>query len=394
MTKEKLTDYEGKLLCKTCGHYVSKHGIFHKSVFEDYSITKCKVCEWIDRHGGIPKYKNITDSQMIEVLHYIIYVNEGSLNEVADMCGISIEEVVELWDILRVGKKKIYIKVKCANCSNEVCVVPSVFKKNENIFCGRECYHAYRAAHLPKGEDSPFYNRIETKCANCGNPIKVIPFSYNATNADNEHNNFCSHKCYWEFRSKHYVGEKSNFYNYSPTERQIQKTVEMVLTRKKDDNRLNSGIQLKVNTFLDDLKIGFEREHIINYYSIDNYLIDSGLMIEVMGDYWHSNPTRYNENKYMLNQTQLKDIRKDKAKHTYIQKYHNVEILYLWETDINKNPELCIKLIQKYLSNNGVLDNYHSFNWHLDGENIKLNSSIIIPYQDKSVDEYKNLVKA
>ena len=113
-----------------------------------------------------------------------------------------------------------------------------------------------------------------------------------------------------------------------------------------------------------------------------------------MGNYWHVHPLRYNENKYLINEKQFGWIKKDKSKHTYIKNHIGIEILYLWETDIIKNPELCEQLILEYIKNNGILFNYHSFNYHLDSNSIlKLNDKIIIPYQDQISKDYKYLLK-
>lgn len=393
MTKDKLANYDGKLLCKTCGHYVNKTGVYHKSVFADFSITKCKVCGWIERHG-IPKYKDITDKQFIEVMHYIIYEGDVALNHVAEMCNITLDEAVELWDLMCKKGLKMSVEVECANCGTKFKVTPGVYKQSENNFCSSKCYHEYQAEHTPKGEDSPFYNRIKTHCDNCGKEIEVIPHDYNTVNQYNDNHNFCSQECYWEFRGKYYVGDKSNITKYHPTEEQKQEQLAKLLMKAHSPSRLDTSIQKKINEVLDSLDIKYEREYPVKFYSLDNYLTDTGLIIEVMGDYWHSNPIRYNKDKYMLNEIQSRTIIKDKQKSTYISNHLCVKILYLWETDINKNIELCTHLIQKYLDNNGVLDNYHSFNWHISDNDIKLNSSIIIPYQDQSIDKYRHLIKA
>lgn len=44
--------------------------------------------------------------------------------------------------------------------------------------------------------------------------------------------------------------------------------------------------------------------------------------------------------------------------------------------------DVCKKLIDKYITRNGILDNYHSFNYHLENDNLILNENIVIPYQD------------
>ena len=44
---------------------------------------------------------------------------------------------------------------------------------------------------------------------------------------------------------------------------------------------------------------------------------------------------------------------------------------------------MCWSLIDKYINNNGVLDNYHSFNYHLEDNNdLKLNDALITPIQE------------
>ena len=153
---------------------------------------------------------------------------------------------------------------------------------------------------------------------------------------------------------------------------------------------VNSKPQMILNNLLDTMNIAYEREYPLKYYSIDNYLKENNLMIEVQGDYWHSNPLKYNKS---LNEIQARGIKKDKAKHTYVKKYFNIEILYLWENDIIKNLDICKQLIQLYINSNGNLSNYHSFNYYLDAANkLCLKDDIIIPYQNMDYETYKKLI--
>lgn len=135
---------------------------------------------------------------------------------------------------------------------------------------------------------------------------------------------------------------------------------------------------------LDNMGIKYINEYNVEYYAVDNYLVDYNLFIEVMGDYWHCSPIRYPIIKY---QQQREAIRRDKAKHTYITETYNIPILYLWESDINKNPKLCESLIQKFINENGRLQNYNSFNYHLDNDKITLNDNIVLSYSELSKDE-------
>lgn len=147
-----------------------------------------------------------------------------------------------------------------------------------------------------------------------------------------------------------------------------------------------------MDSILEKNNISFEREKSVKYYCIDNYLVESKLMIEVMGDYWHSNPLKFSNK---INQIQYDRIPKDKAKHTYVKNKYNVEILYLWESsDIYGNQNLCEKLILEYIKRNGKLYNYHSFNYCLnENGDVCIKDNLIIPYQDKNINEYKQLLK-
>lgn len=149
----------------------------------------------------------------------------------------------------------------------------------------------------------------------------------------------------------------------------------------KSNDRFDSKIQLIVNDILDKNNIKYEREYRVKYYAIDNYLVDSGLIIEVMGDYWHASPLVYNDFSF-TNKTQKKDVHIDKSKHTYIRNIYGKEILYLWEYDVNNNVDLCEALILEYINNDGRLDNYHSFNWNYNNGILSMNDDVITPYQD------------
>lgn len=81
-----------------------------------------------------------------------------------------------------------------------------------------------------------------------------------------------------------------------------------------------------------------------------------------------------------LNDIQLKDTVRDKRKNTYIKKYYNINILYLWESDILNNQQLCKSLILYYIKNNGLLSDYNSFNYSLIDNKVTLKSNIINPY--------------
>ena len=97
-----------------------------------------------------------------------------------------------------------------------------------------------------------------------------------------------------------------------------------------------------------------------------------------MGDYWHGNPIKYKEKDLSI--IQLKSKKRDKSKHTYIKKYHNFEILYLWENDIINEVNLCKSLINLYIKHKGILKDYNSFNYYVNDNKTILKDEIIYPY--------------
>ncbi len=213
-----------------------------------------------------------------------------------------------------------------------------------------------------KGENNPkWVERFSIKCDQCG-----IDMELTAYNLQNQEHYFCSRECQGKWRSENLSGENSPIYGrgdeiWTPAMR--LKAAENAVIRLKGLNfsKKSTKPQLIINDLLDNLNIKFENELDCKYYLVDNYLIDFNLMIEVQGNFFHCNPVMNLENS-----RKVKIIGKDKAKHTYIKKYKNIEVLYLWEKDIYENILLCEKLILKYIGNNGVLDNYHSFNYQLD----------------------------
>jgi len=394
MTKENFENLNNETIhCKHCNRNLPKKCFSYSYVTKDGSASRCKYCDWLIRHNGTPKIEEYNLDLINDVLEDIIFERINYLNELSEKYKLSLSDVICLIKKLKIGNKKLLIHTNCANCNKEIDVVLSVYEKNKNVFCCKECYYRFKKDNSVSGKMNKQYNRIKTTCTNCGKDIEVIPFDYNLKNSFGDNHNFCSQKCYWEFRKKYYVGEKSSTYNRIITDEERNRMRRTVLKTLQKSDRLNSKIQLITNFLLDKNNVKYKREYPIEFYSIDNYLTESKLMIEVMGDYWHSSPLKYGDGKYLLNDIQYKGIRHDKQKHTYILNHFGIEILYLWEKDIEIYPEKCEALILKYINNNGILDDYNSFNYSFSDDILVLNSQIIIPYIKRSADEIKKYLK-
>lgn len=392
MTKDNFEKYDGLLHCLTCGKDVPKIHINYRKVHKNGDILRCNVCEWIKAHPDKLIHEKFTKDEIIEFLHLLMYEKCIYLNDICNLLNRNLDDIIELYQFLKIFNKSCSIKTHCELCGKECEFKPLAYLKSKYHYCSHECYYQDKSNKMLKGQENPCFNRIETECTNCKKTILIIPYDYNIRNQYGDNHNFCSKECYWAFRSKYYIGEKT--YNYQREYSEEEKNIHQqnLLNRLNKDDRLDTDIQLKIDSYLDKNNIHYIREKVLDYYAVDNYITKTGGIIEVMGDYWHTSPLKYNKNKYKINDIQAKQLHRDKIKYSYIKNHYGTEILYLWETDINKHFDVCAKLINEYLSNNNILSNYHSFNWTINEDTLVLNKNLIIPYQDISVDQYRYLI--
>ncbi len=70
-------------------------------------------------------------------------------------------------------------------------------------------------------------------------------------------------------------------------------------------------------------------------------------LIEVDGDYWHSNPEKFKDKK--LTPTQKHNLFVDKLKDQYAG-MHCVPLVRIWENDIRNNPQKVLEELKKYIA--------------------------------------------
>lgn len=361
------------MLCQVCG------------IREASYRGECKVCGYKKRNNE-NVYKVLSDGKWNQeeidaVIFHMLCEKHDVVNDILPYIPEkTLDDLVNLleFDMPIRGTAKNRILLNCASCGAQL-VRPLKHYFMERVYCDFTCRDKYKTIHM-SGVNSPFYNRVATTCANCGKEIFVIPFEFNCTNGEGEHNNFCSQECYYQYRSQHYSGEKHPMYGHQFSDEQRDESRKRLLRMIMDGTipQTMTEPHIRVSELLTSVGIKHINEKPCKYYSIDIYLEDYNLMIEIMGDYWHASPLKYYYSN--LSDVQKKDVGRDKAKHTYIKKYYGCEILYLWETDIKQDINLCLKLIDLYISHCGELDDYNSFNYHLQDDKIMLNDSIIYPF--------------
>ncbi len=252
---------------------------------------------------------------------------------------------------------------KCEVCGK----VMHLSKLSTQRFCSELCQHEWQKTRV--GDLNPKTKRVEVQCDWCGKMFTKTPSVYALTDR-----HFCSNECRRNWYAK--VLSQQDSWKAASRDRCLN------MLAAGEISHTNTKPQIIVNDILTDKNIKFENEHICGFYSLDNYLLESNLAIEVMGDFWHASPLKYNIDNLYPNQR--KAIGRDKAKRTYAKKYYDMDILYLWEDDLYKRVELCAQLIDVFIDSGGEMPNYHSFNYYInDNAELNLRSEIIIPYQEQ-----------
>ena len=248
---------------------------------------------------------------------------------------------------------------KCEVCGKEMYVL----KTSKYRFCSPKCQSIWQRGNT--GIKNPKFEGVVSKCETCGKEISIGKSDLRLYK-----HHFCSNECRVEWYN--------NICSQTEEWRNISRER---ASKQQSTNPRTTKPQLIMNDILDSLGIKYCNEKNVKYYSIDNYLTEYDLAIEVMGDYWHTSPLKYDA---PINDIQKRIVSKDKTKRDYVKKYYGINILYVWESDLYKREELCKALIALYIEKLGVLENYHSFNYSIVNGDIKLNEELVLPHQDRN----------
>ncbi len=264
---------------------------------------------------------------------------------------------------------------QCLYCGKKFHVI-----KGDVKFCSYDCKRLYCQENRPEQE---------YMCDNCGQTFTTQVKKHNQYK-------FCSWECYQKFQRKRVFKPEitceicgRKFIRQYPSQRfcsvQCQCKWQSTQRGHVPMPRKDSSIETIIKGILTNKGISYINNKHFSYYEVDAYLPDFNLGIEVMGGYWHGDNRLYPK----ISQMQLQSAYRDKRKHTFISNHQGFNILYLWENEANNNQELCELLIEKYIANKGVLENYHSFNYLVKDNELKLQQNLIKPYMEWTKDELK-----
>jgi len=109
-----------------------------------------------------------------------------------------------------------------------------------------------------------------------------------------------------------------------------------------------------VRNCLKKSKIPFEEQKVINNrFCVDFFINDDrskGIVIEVLGDYFHCNPALYEK---PINKMQKQNLANDKRRYKYLTKCGYI-VFGIWESDILKNTKASLSPVFNYLKTSQV----------------------------------------
>jgi hypothetical protein len=127
------------------------------------------------------------------------------------------------------------------------------------------------------------------------------------------------------------------------------------LKRQGTKSQLNSKKsytlpELLVFEYLSNIEVEFIPQHSVgDILVVDFFIPKYNAVLEVYGDYWHSNPRKYGDGKYPLNEMQQKNKQKDIRRYKVITGKYGYYFYSLWEYDIKNDLENAMNKFFEYI---------------------------------------------
>lgn len=160
----------------------------------------------------------------------------------------------------------------------------------------------------------------------------------------------------WTQERIEFLKDNFNTLSINTIAKKLQLPVEKILAKAIELNIVYQVKQLTnpeifVKNQLEKLNINFEYQKDIYYNKTNRYRVDyiiNNIIIEVQGDYYHCNPKIYKDGPVDI--IQANNIEKDITKKEKLSKM-GYKVYYIWENDINTNPNEVINFLAALFSN-------------------------------------------
>ena len=188
--------------------------------------------------------------------------------------------------------------------------------KGDMTYCSKECHAEGKRRRITAKNPNPKVDRISVSCHTCNKEILVVPSKFKKQDVFT-----CSWDCYQKRR------ENKGF---------------NLLNKETKPERI-------LREYLESIGVEFQVQKSIYPYWCDFYLPNQNLIIEVYGDYWHGNPSKFgykniDEKYYQLWKEDVSRVNK------IISEGYRVDIF--WEKEIYKNFHSIEIKIQNRLKEN------------------------------------------
>lgn len=205
--------------------------------------------------------------------------------------------------------------VQCDYC-NKIFLKKKAQIRNRN-FCTRECSSKW---------NSEFNNsQVTIECLICSKSSLVQKSRSNTAKT-------CSRGCHNKWLSEYYANSKEG-------KRHLRNNgIKTIVNQKYSETKPERIFK----EFLVHNNIEFIPQYLMyDKFIVDFYLPNKNMVIEVFGDYWHSNPLFYGdgEKRTKLTKRQIKQQRKDKSRKAYLETCGH-KFYALWENDIYNNLDI------------------------------------------------------
>lgn len=133
----------------------------------------------------------------------------------------------------------------------------------------------------------------------------------------------------------------------NPVAAKVKKKKRLEKSAKKMSNKMTEPERIFAE-MMNEIEVSFEAQKIIENKIFDFYIPSKNMIVEVHGDYWHSNPLIYEGKE--LNKIQIKNQRNDIFK-DILAKGRGFEVEIVWEYDLKNNYKEQKDRFKKILKN-------------------------------------------